>query len=76
MWSTISQIVTKIFKSKTLILGWTTVIVGALGYVAGHDFIKHYPDLVAVLVSVIGGLNIVLRALTFLPLDLKSSLNK
>jgi hypothetical protein len=76
MWETISQVVTKVFKSKTLILGWVTVAAGALGFVAGHDFIQQYPNLVAVLVSVIGGLNIVVRAFTFLPLDVKSSLNK
>lgn len=76
MWDTITQVVTKVFKSKTLILGWTTVIAGALGYVAGHDFIAQYPELVAVLVSVIGALQVVIRAFTFLPLDLKSGINK
>jgi hypothetical protein len=76
MWDTISQVVTKIFKSKTLILGWVTVAAGALGYVAGHDFIQQYPNFVAVLVSVIGALNLVIRTVTFLPLDLKSGLNK
>lgn len=76
MWDTVTQVVTKVFKSKTLILGWATVIVGALGYVAGHDFIQQYPDLVAILVSVIGALNVVVRAFTFLPLDVKSGLNK
>lgn len=76
MWDTISQVVTKVFKSKTLILNWLTFAVGVLGYVAGQEVIVDHPQVVAVLVSVIGALNVVVRAFTFLPLDVKSGLNK
>jgi uncharacterized membrane protein HdeD (DUF308 family) len=76
MWDTVTQVVTKVFKSKTLILNWLTFAVGLLGYVAGQEVIVDHPQVVAVLVSVIAALNVVLRAVTFLPLDVKTSLNK
>jgi hypothetical protein len=49
---------------------WLNLIVlaaGITGYVAGHDVIADYPQVVAILAAVQGGLNIVLRLFTSQP---------
>ena len=73
MWETISQIVTKAFKSKTLILAWTTFALGLVGFVSGQEVIQAHPQVVAVLVTVAGVLQMVVRAVTFIPLSEKTS---
>lgn len=74
MWNTITQIVTKAFKSKALILGWLNVAAGVVGLLAGHEFIQQYPEAVAVFVAVSGVLQTVIRAVTFIPLSEKTSI--
>lgn len=70
------QIVTKLFKSKTLIVNWVTLIVGVLGVVAGSEVIKDYPEITASIVSAVAALNVVLRWVTVAPLEDKASLNR
>lgn len=71
MWDTLTLVVTKVFKSKTLILNWLVFAVAILGFAVGHDAIAAYPEVVAVLGAVIASLNVVIRAFTFLPLEQK-----
>lgn len=61
----------KMAKSKTVIVNTLTVVVGALGYVAGHEVIAQHPELVAGLVSAVGVLNVVLRLVTSVPISEK-----
>lgn len=46
-----------------------TVLVGVVGYVAGHEVIKEYPETIAILVAVQGGINVILRFLTSKPVE-------
>lgn len=57
----------QLLKSKTIIVNTLTVVVGTLGYVAGHEVIAAHPDWVAGLVAMIGVLNVALRIVTTLP---------
>jgi len=55
-------------KSKTV---WTNILVlaaGVAGYLSGNDIISQYPQVVAILGAVVGGLNIVLRFFTSKPI--------
>ena len=69
--NSITTIITKLFRSKTLILGWLTFITGLLGYLVADQWIAQYPEVTAVLLSVLGVLQVVLRWLTKLPLSEK-----
>lgn len=71
MWDALTLAVTKVFKSKTLILNWLTFIVALVGFAVGQDVIVDHPQVVAVLTAVIAALNVVIRAFTFLPLEQK-----
>lgn len=71
MWDTLLQVVTKIFKSKTLILNWLTFIAALLGFAVGQDVIADHPQVVAVITSIVAALNIVIRGFTYLPLEQK-----
>lgn len=56
-----------IWKSRTF---WTNILVlaaGTAGYVAGHDVIQEYPQVVAGLGAAVGLLNIILRLVTTQP---------
>lgn len=56
-----------VWKSKTF---WTNMLVlgaGVAGYVAGHDVIQEYPQIVAGLGAAVGLLNIILRLVTTQP---------
>ena len=52
-------------KSKTVWVNMLTLVVGVVGYVAGHEVITEYPAIVAALVAVLGGLNVALRFVTW-----------
>lgn len=57
-----------IFRSKTF---WTNAIVLAASvtaFIAGHEVIADYPQVVAVMGAVAGALNIVLRLITSEPI--------
>lgn len=71
MWEFLQLVLSKTFSSKTLVVSWLTFIAGVLGYVVGQDLIAQYPAAVAVLTSVIGVVNMAVRAFTYLPLSEK-----
>lgn len=58
----------KWWQSKMIWVNALTVLVGVVGYVAGHNVIREYPELVAVLVAIQGGINVVLRFVTGEPI--------
>lgn len=53
-----------LFASKTFWVNALTAVVGVVGYIAGSDLIAQYPDVAAILATVVGGLNVVLRLIT------------
>ena len=55
-------------KSRTLWANMLVLAAGVVGYVAGHEVIADYPQVVAILGAVVGGLNIVLRFVTTEPI--------
>jgi len=65
------EFLAKMAKSKTIIVNTLTVVVGTLGYLAGHGVIAQYPDIVAGMVAAMGALNIVLRLATSIPVSQK-----
>lgn len=62
---------TKLAKSKTVIVNTLTVAVGVLGYLAGNDIIAQNPEWVAGLVSAVGAVNVLLRIVTVVPIGSK-----
>lgn len=63
------DIVTKVFKSKTLIVNWLTLVASTLVLWTNSDLVAQYPDIAAGMVSVLAGVNLVLRWGTSLPLS-------
>jgi hypothetical protein len=59
------------YLSKTVWVNVATLVAGVLGYVAGHDLIVNNASLVAMLVAVQGGVNVILRVLTWIPISSK-----
>ena len=55
----------KWWKSKTVIVNALVLLVGVVGYVAGHDVISQYPDVIAGLVALQGAINVVLRFISW-----------
>jgi|GEM_PF-6387989 len=55
-------------KSKTLWVNLLVLAAGVAGYLSGNDIVAQYPQVVAILGAVVGGLNIVLRFLTDKPI--------
>jgi hypothetical protein len=65
------KFLSKLLKSKTVIVNTLTVVVGVLGYLSGHEIIAQNPELVAALVSAIGVVNVLLRIVTVVPISEK-----
>lgn len=63
--------IAKLLKSKTVIVNSLTVVVGVLGYLAGHEVIAQYPEVVAGLISAVGVVNLALRFLGASPSESK-----
>jgi hypothetical protein len=59
----------KAITSKMVWVNVLTLIVGTIGYVAGHEVIADNPGLVAALVASQGVVNVVLRFLTWEPIS-------
>ena len=58
-----------LIKSRTF---WTNMLVlaaGVAGYLGGHEIIADYPQVVAILGAVVGGINIALRFITTEPIQ-------
>lgn len=53
------------FESKTVFVNGLTLLAGVLGYVAGQEVIGNNVELVAMLIALQGGVNIVLRFFTW-----------
>jgi len=56
------------WKSKTIWLNALTLAVGVIGYLSSHELIADNAAIVAALVAVQGGLNVILRFFTWQPL--------
>ena len=54
--------------SKTIWVNMIVLCAGVAGYVAGHDVLVDYPQVIAILTAVVGGLNIALRFITTKPI--------
>ncbi len=55
----------KWYQSKTVWVNVVAVLVGTVGYMAGNNVIQDYPSVVATLVALQGGLNVLLRFVTW-----------
>lgn len=61
----------KMMKSKTIIVNGLTVVVGVVGYLAGHEVIAQNPEIVSALLAASGVLGVVLRLVTSVPVSAK-----
>lgn len=59
----------KWWKSKTIWLNVVAVLAGVVGYVAGHEVIQDNTTIIAALVAMQGGLNVVLRFISGTPIE-------
>jgi hypothetical protein len=57
------------WKSKTVWLNVVAVLAGVVGYVAGHEVIQDNTMIIAALVAMQGGLNVVLRFISGTPIE-------
>ena len=53
------------WKSKMVWINGLTLLAGVIGYVAGQEVISNNVELVAMLVALQGGVNVVLRFFTW-----------
>jgi len=58
----------KWFQSKTVIVNLLTLCAGVVGYLVGDDLIKDNESLLALLIAVQGGVNVILRFITTKPI--------
>lgn len=59
----------KWWKSKTVWVNVVAVLAGVMGYIAGQDLIQDNTQLIAALVAMQGGLNVVLRFISGTPIE-------
>jgi len=55
-------------QSRTIWVNMLVLAAGIAGFVAGHDVITEYPQVIAILGAVQGAINIVLRLVTTQPI--------
>lgn len=65
----VGLVLSKAFKSKTLIVGWLTLIASTLTLWSGSEVVAQYPQVVSGLGVVLGVVTLVLRYATTLPLS-------
>ena len=58
-------------KSKTIIVNTVTVVAGVVAYLQNDAIVAQHPEVVAILVTAAGVLNIALRVVTWQPLSAK-----
>lgn len=58
------HLVTKLFKSKTLIVNWAVLIGSVLTVITNSAAITAHPEVVAYLISALSGVNLFLRLAT------------
>ena len=63
------EFLTKLAKSKTIIVNVLFVAAGVLGYLSGDQVIAQHPEWAAAFVSAAGLVNVALRFITKLPLS-------
>lgn len=63
--------ISKLMKSKTIIVNSLVVIAGTMTYWTNNEVIAQNPDIVAALVTAIGVINVVLRFVTKIPVSEK-----
>jgi len=63
----------RFFESKTVWLGILMLVASILGFLQGEEWIKEYPNVVALLGTAAGILTIVIRYFTEKPLALRQS---
>lgn len=66
-------LLSKLWNNKTTVLNVLAVAAGCLGFLAGHEVIAQNPEIAAVLVSVLGGVNVVIRFLGGKPIEVKKA---
>jgi hypothetical protein len=59
----------KWWKSKTVWVNVVAVLAGVMGYVAGHDVIQDNTQIIAMLVAMQGGANVILRFISGTPIE-------
>lgn len=65
------EFLTKLAKSKTIIVNVLLVAAGVLGYLSGDQVIAQHPEWAAAFVSAAGVVNVILRVVTKLPISEK-----
>jgi hypothetical protein len=58
------DLLTKVLKSRVIVFNILAVVVAVMTLLLHHEVVAQYPEVMAVLVSIAGGINIVLRFLT------------
>ena len=59
----------KWWKSKTVWVNVVAVLAGVMGYIAGQELIQDNTQLIAGLVAMQGGLNVILRFISGTPIE-------
>jgi hypothetical protein len=59
----------KWYQSKTVWINALVLIVGVLGYLMGHELIVDNADWVAILIAIQGAANVVLRFISYKPIN-------
>lgn len=67
-------VVTQLLKSRTVLVGVVSVLLGVSQFVEGHEFVKQYPEALAWFATISGVLGVLLRIATSLPVWSKTTL--
>jgi hypothetical protein len=57
------------WKSKTVWVNVVAVLAGVMGYIAGHEVIQDNTQIIAMLVAMQGGVNVILRFISGTPIE-------
>jgi hypothetical protein len=59
--------VKQLLKSRTVLVGLVSLLLGVSQFVEGHEFVKLYPEALAWFATISGLLGVALRVVTSLP---------